>query len=184
MENCCPFGIQLREERKRRNIPLWKFAATVPYPVSNVQRIETGVTEPRIGIAMKMLAALDVDVGAFMQTLAEAQDWQQYDSPNGYAGDKLASIVENMMTEDGILTHDPKLIYVLFFRRVRVSCKLTQAVIADRANYTVRSLIYLEGGKQEPMIMGALKLAWATGIGVKDFFGSYATLLANISSKQ
>lgn len=89
-----------------------------------------------------------------------------------------------MMTEEGLLTHDPKAMFGLFFRRVRVACNITQAVIAERANYTVRSIIALEGGKQEPMIMRALQLAWVTGIGVKDFFGSYATLLANISSKQ
>lgn len=174
----------LRKERDNRGIPLWKFAASVPFPASNMQRIEVGITEPRIGVAMKMLAALYVNAGAFMQTLAEAQDWQKHEISGDGAVEKIEIVAQNMLTEEGLLTHNPKAMFGLFFRRVRVACNITQAVIAERANYTVRSIIALEGCKQEPMVMRALQLACATGISVKDFFGSYAKLLTNISPKQ
>lgn len=82
----------LRKERDNRGIALWKFAASVPFPASNIQRIEVGITEPRIGIAMKMLAALDVDGGAFMQTLAEAQDWPKHEISGDGAVEKIAIV--------------------------------------------------------------------------------------------
>lgn len=166
----------LREERKRKNIPLWKLAASLPFPVSNLQRIEAGVTEPRIGLAMKTLVALNVDAGSFMQSLAELQSWQKYDAQAGIARGKIVTIAQNMLSEGDSVHPDSNALFGLFFRRVRVACNLTQTIIAERANYTVRSLIYLEGGKQEPLVMRALELVGVMGVEISPFFESLASI--------
>lgn len=166
----------LRKEREEKGIPLWKFAASIPFPVANIHKIEAGRTEPRIGIAMKMLATLDADVGSFMQTLAEAQDWQRYPVPDGFSGEMLAVAAEKISSEQDTVAIASKTIFGAYFRLVRLACGLKQAQIAARANYTTRSLIAVENGKQEPMVMRALQLAWATGVGVSEFFGSFTPI--------
>lgn len=166
----------LRKEREKRGIPLWKLAASVPFPASNLQRIETGITDPRIGIAMKMLTALDVDTGNFMQTLAEAQEWERCPIPDGFTAEMLAVAAEKISSEQDTVAIASKTIFGAYFRLVRLACGLKQAQIAARANYTTRSLIAVENGKQEPMVMRALQLAWATGVGVSEFFGSFTPI--------
>lgn len=167
----------LRKEREEKGIPLWKFAASVPFPASNLQRIETGITEPRIGTAMKMLVTLDMDAGNFMQTLAEAQGWEKYPVPDGFAPEILDSIAEKVRSEQDAVAIAAKTIFGAYFRLVRLACGLKQAQIAARASYTTRSLIAVENGKQEPMVMRALELVWVMGVGVRQFFESFAEIM-------
>ena len=170
MKNCSQFGIILRKEREKKGIPLWKLAASVPFPASNLQRIETGITEPRICTAMKILATLGGDAGSFMQTLAESQSWDIYQAPERFSAEILAVILEELCAEGSVLDVCPKGLFGIYFRRVRVILELSQSAIATRSDYTTRSLIAVESGNQEPKIMRALQLVWVTGVPVSSFF--------------
>lgn len=73
-----------------------------------------------------------------------------------------------------------KAIFGRFYRRVRVAAGLSQAVIADRASYSTRSLIAVESGLQEPMVMRALQLVWVMGADVKMFMNALQGLHRNL----
>lgn len=167
----------LREERLKRQFPLWKFAARVPYPVSNITKIEKGLTEPRIGIALKMLVALGVDAGKFMQALAESQDWGEYETPEGIVGLQMGVTDGKCQSEEPPLEGGIKESYGAFLRQARLCARLTQVEVAARAGYTTRSLIAVENDKQEPMVMRGLQLVWVTGTRPRSFFGYLASLL-------
>ena len=120
----------LREERLLKNIQLWRFAASVPFPVSNIKRIEDGLTEPRIGIAMRMLAALDVDAGSFMKNLALSQNWTNYAIPDGASGSLDMFSAKDLAVQGDTLRCFSKVLFGELFRRLRLACGITQAVVA------------------------------------------------------
>ena len=70
MEKSPIFGTLLREHRKAKGLSLWKFSVAIPYRQANIQRIERGLVEPRVRLAMRLLTVLEVDVGAFMDEMA------------------------------------------------------------------------------------------------------------------
>lgn len=177
MKKCCPFGALLREERNKKDIPLWQLAAKIPFPASNMQRIETGITEPRLILAMKILGVLEVDAGNFMLILAEWQGWQKYEIPDGFIDKKFDLSWQNLATEDYPYHINRKALFGFYFRKLRKFLGLSQNTIAERAAYTNRSVILVEQGQQEPLVMRALQLIWVTGFDVKVFFENYAAIL-------
>lgn len=170
------FGVMLRQERLKRGLKLWKFAAMVPFPLSNIQRIEAGDTEPRIDVAMRMLAALNVKAGHFMRALAAQQDWTAHERPDESILKMMPELAADLLQEKRLEIQSSKTLFGLYLRKVRLACELTQAALAERANYTVRSLIAVENGRQEPMVIRALRLVSAMGMDAAVFFDCLSLL--------
>lgn len=174
------FGPLIRLERLKRGMKLWKFAAAVPFPLSNIQRIESGNTEPRIGVAMNMLAALNVKAGPFMEALAKAQNWPFYGLDDSSLTSKLPELAEELLWERRNTIQSPKTEFGLFFKKVRLASGLTQTILAERADYTSRSLIAVENGRQEPKVMRALRLVSALGMDTAIFFDNFSRLKSKL----
>lgn len=181
MKKCIQFGKLIREEREKRQIPLWRFASSVPFPQSNIQRIESGKTEPRIGLAVRMVHALGADVGEFMTRLMEVQDFgaspNQVDEGNDPQRDMSVLSSENSLVISGA----PAEVFGLLIKEARMARGLTQAKLAEYADCTTRSLIEIEGGRQEPSLTTALRLVWAIGYDAAVFFKAYSKILCKIS---
>lgn len=177
MKHCSRFGQFIREERERKNIRLWKFAASVPFPQSNIQRIETGRVEPRVGLAVRMVHALGLNAGEFMKALIETQGWGASPNPAGVAHpsqtDNKLLIAENSLAILG----SPAEIFGWLIKAARLSQDLTQTKVAEYAGYTTRSLIAVEGGRQEPALTTALRFVWVTGVPVRSFFRQFESIL-------
>lgn len=171
------FGAFLREERRRRGILLWKFAASIPFPQSNIQRMERGNAEPRVGLAVRMVNALGVNVGEFMAAFMLEQGWGASPVEQARAhspgSPQLALSAENMSTISG----SPAAVFGFLLKQTRLANNLNQMKLAETSGYTVRSLISVEKGRQEPIITNALRLVWATGCDPVDFFNAFNRLL-------
>jgi len=174
MTRCIHFGAFLREERKRRGIPLWKFAASIPFPQSNIQRMERGNAEPRVGLAVRMVNGLGANAGEFMTAFILEQGWgaSPFELPPEYSPDtlKMALLAENT-------SGSPAVIFGSLLKQARLANNLNQTKIAETSGYTVRSLISVEMGRQEPMLTNALRLVWATGCAPVNFFNAFSSLL-------
>lgn len=171
MKNCPHFGQLIRLERERKNIPLWKLAATIPFPQSNVNRIELGQTEPRIGLAMRILYALGVQAGDFMQNLAIQIKLLPDKAMDGRRPEIPFFELENEILCRVAAT--PAAIFGALLKQARIANKKTQLQVAETAGYTTRSLILVEQGKQEPGLVSAMKLVVATDASVNNFFDLY-----------
>ncbi len=165
------FGAFLREERRRRGILLWKFAASIPFPQSNIQRMERGNAEPRVGLAVRMVNALGVNVGEFMAAFMLEQGWGA--SPVEQARAHSPDSPQLALSASG----SPAAIFGFLLKQARLANNLNQMKIAEASGYTVRSLISVEKGRQEPIITNALRLVWATGYEPVDFFNAFNRLL-------
>lgn len=177
MSRTTQFGVFLREERKRKGILLWKFAANIPFPQSNIQRIESGNAEPRVGLAVRMVNALGVNVGEFIAAFIREQGWgsSPVEQAQAHSSDcpPLLALSINMSDSSG----SPAVIFGFLLKQARLANNLNQTKIAEASGYTVRSLISVEKGRQEPRITNALRLVWATGCDPVDFFNAFSGLL-------
>jgi len=66
-----------------------------------------------------------------------------------------------MTTNDGVRNH---------VRRIRRSREWTQEALADRVGVTRQTIISIEGGKYNPSVGLALRLAEAFGVPVEEIF--------------
>lgn len=171
------FGIYLREERRRRGILLWKFAASIPHPQSNIQRMERGKAEPRLGLAVRMVNALGVNVGEFMADLLQKQGWGASPYAQHLEQPQDSFPMQAQPENQAEISNTPAVIFGLLLKEARLARNLNQMKIAEAANYTMRSLISVEKGRQEPMIANALRLVWATGSEPVSFFNAFHRLL-------
>ncbi|MBQ7608167.1 MAG: helix-turn-helix transcriptional regulator [Desulfovibrionaceae bacterium] len=153
MENSPIFGTLLKEHRKAKGLSLWKFSVAILYRQANIQRIERGLVEPRVRLAMRLLTVLGVDVGAFMEEMAVKKDLLPTKSTQR---DALVPVL-NTAREKG-LEPPGKLL-----RETRKAYQKSQNAICKAARYTTRNLIIVENGKQNPKISTVLKLVCAIG---------------------
>ena len=165
MDKKCTYGPLLREYRQKHGISLWNLAIRVPYRQGNLQRIERGITEPRVGLAMRLLMAIGVDTGNFMLNLA-INAGLRIDAGETRTRRTEGDGIENLLPE-----HRQNAAYFGYLlRKTRLIYGQSQKNLAEEAGYTVRNLINVENGRQEPGIMTALKLVCATGCDVAWFF--------------
>ncbi len=168
MEKSSTFGTLLREYRKRKGLSLWNYSIAIPYRQGNIQRIERGVVEPRVRLALHLLDVLEVDVGAFMVEMAVREGLTVI---NPTSPQNLTQISLNLDLTDKAIDPFGKL-----FRETRMVYKKSQSAICTAAGYTTRNLIIVENGKQNPKISTALRLVCAIGCDVGQFFNELARL--------
>ena len=175
MKDYSIFGKLIRKERERKKLPLWQFAAKIPFPQSNVSRIELGLSEPRIGLVMKMLNALEIPSGVCLHKLAEELDICKNQKYERVASDvPLLELTRDICTD---ASDSSAVIFGILLKTARLANDKTQVQVAEAAGYTTGSLILVEKGRREPGLMSALKLVAGVGCNIKEFFGVYERLL-------
>lgn len=157
------FGAGLAALRLRRNISQWTLAVRIPYHIRNIQRIEKGLSQPGVSLALKLLQALDVRPGDFLSALAEE-----------HAGELPSRV--STLPEVSVHYIKPapdtgrKSIFGLMLNQARVATGVSQTTMASAAAYSLRNINYVEKGRQEPGIMTALALVMALGVNTGVFF--------------
>jgi len=178
----CPFGPALVEVRKLHNISQSGLSILAKFNVTNLRKIEKGVMQPGVSIAVRLVAATGADVGNFFQGFAEDNGLIPSSGVpgSGNAAESVSALIKGLQlpTEK---RHEIKSIFGLLFKKVRLYYGVTQKVVAGSAQYNLRNLLNVENGQQEPGIMTALAMVCATGVDVKAFFGKLHQFLCECS---
>lgn len=169
MQEKCPFGPLFATHRKRREISLWQLCLRLHYHPRNVQRIENGQQEPRLGLALKMVAALGADMGAFFAELADSAGF-------GEKGKNTQIVLQNVF-DFAEIQSIPRAFGLLLVEARRQN-GYTQQNLADMTAFHLRNMTKIENGLQEPRVMTALHLVAATGCNVAHFFSVLAGVLS------
>ncbi|WP_165078489.1 MULTISPECIES: helix-turn-helix transcriptional regulator [unclassified Desulfovibrio] len=135
------------------------------YHIRNLQRIEKGEQQPGVNLALRLLAAIGAEPGAFMQKLADEclPGLPHSLSPMGH----VTISYEMPQMKEG-----QKSLFGLFLVQARVAAAVSQTAMAKAAGYNLRNINGVESGRQDPGIMTALALVKATGADVGDFFNA------------
>lgn len=156
------FGLLLKEKRLQANISQWNFCRRLDYHIRNLQRIESGIQEPRLDSALNMVKVLDMRCGEFFGELAARSVFQF--KTQGIVPSSLHNITSSDVSPSVAAQYGDLL------RAVREYFHLSQVNLSEKAGYCLRSITKLENGVQTPRITSALKLVYATGCDIKWFF--------------
>lgn len=157
------FGLEFHKLRLRKNLSQWSVAVKIPYHIRNIQRIEQGITQPGVTLAFKLLRALEMHPGDFLQNLAERYSTELPQS--------LSVVNDHLIDFDRpFLADTQKSLFGTLLYRIRTQAKVSQTAMAKACNYNLRNINIVEKSMQEPGIMTALGLVLTTGVNVKDFF--------------
>lgn len=159
----CPFGALYREYRTARHISLWQVVHRLGYYLANIQRIEAGIQQPGVLLALRLLNAIEADAGRFMQELAMAN---------------VASLPQCVAPQHGVevayrmpkLQEGQKSFFGPLLLQAREAAGVSQTGIARAAGYNLRNMRAVESGRQDPGIMTALALVGTTGVDIRKFF--------------
>ena len=163
----CPFGPHLFALRKSKNISQWQLAVLSQYNVTNLRKIEKGLTQPGIMLAMRLVALTGADVALFFEDLARAVVPPSPPEKEGVAASKGTSLSDDF---SGIFSSQVRCLFGPFFKMVRLQRQISQKIVSDAAGCDLRNMLNVESGQQEPGIMTALSMVIALGVNVGDFF--------------
>lgn len=148
--------------RKQVAVPVWKLAVAIPYPPANIHKIESGRHEPRLRLAVRIIKALDIDVGLFFQELACELGNYAFENNN---------VSEEIFVDDSLESFGE------LVRNARERSSLTQKAVAEYAGISQRCLINIEHGRTDPLVMNALAISSAIGTNIKVLFNIYSSIL-------
>lgn len=169
-DSLCPFGPAFRQERIQRNVSQWTLAVRLPYHIRNLQRIEGGLRQPGVMLALRMVVGLGAAPGDFFQRLLE--------------GDLTRSLcpAEQPPEPVPVMYHPPevgedaKCLFGPLLVQARAAGGVSQTAMAKTAKYNLRNVNAVEKGRQEPGVMSALALVGATGVDIREFFNCLSEL--------
>lgn len=164
----CPFGAAFRRERQQREISQWMLAKRLDYHTRNIQRIEGGLRQPGVELALRMLEAIGADPGEFFRLLCVEATEKSDTTPSVLPGSVDVAYQKPEAAEGMRSFFGPLLV------QARQAAGMSQTAMARRAGYNLRNVNTVERGRQEPGVMSALALAAATGVEVGDFFAHLA----------
>lgn len=160
----CPFGALFRQERLAREISQWQVVHRMQYYLANIQRIEAGRQHPGVHLAYRLLNAIGKEPGDFMYALAQRQAGCL---PRRPPGPPLRVEYAPAPPDGG-----RKSLFGHFLVQARVAADMSQTAMARAANYSLRNINAVEGGRQDPGIVTALALVTSTGADVRAFFAA------------
>ncbi len=164
MENsACPFGPFFRRERQVKSVSLWQVVHRLNYYLANLQRIESGRQQPGVGLAFRMIDAIDVNAGDFMARLA-ADNFERLP----VSVSSLAKVLPDYVKPG--LAAGRKSMFGPMLLQARMAAEVSQTAMSKASGYSLRNLNAVEKGIQEPGIMTALALVLTTGVEVGMFF--------------
>ena len=163
-EISCPFGPMFRREREQKKISQWTVSVRLQHHTRNIQRIEGGLRQPGVLLALRMVVAVDAEPGDFFETL--------FEESVGEACDEVLSPPQRVS-----VTYQPlgaveglKSIFGPLLAQARLAVGMSQTAMAKGAGYNLRNVNAVEKGQQEPGVMSALALVAATGVDIRGFF--------------
>lgn len=159
----CIFGPKFRQERVKRGFSLWHMVHDLNCYLANLQRIEKGLTEPRVHMAFRMLESIDANPGGFLAALV-SENPGVFPEGIGCENGRVVDFQRSAIQPDQRSCFGPLL------AQARISSGISQAAMAKMAGYNVRNINAVEHGKQEPGIIKAVALVIATGSDVRIFF--------------
>lgn len=179
-DSLCPFGPAFRREREQRKISQWTVSVRLQYHTRNIQRIEGGLRQPGVLLALRMVAAVDADPGKFFETLCQKIASERYDG--------LLSPTKRVRVtyQPPEATEGLKSLFGPLLAQARQAVGMSQTAMAKYAGYNLRNINAVEKGKQEPGVMSALALVTATGVDIREFFDQlhqFAAISSNGSSE-
>ena len=177
-----PFGLALVALRTQKSISQSQFSILAKNNATNLRRIEKGTEQPSITKAMNLVAALDVNCGAFFRKLAEDEGFLNqkilYKLQNEMS-DSVPSDIENairnvfmqlLTNKHNQGTVKTKSVYGLFLGELRRELKkskifkISQEFLAENTDYNIGNMYNIgnihniEKGQQDPNVMCALKM--------------------------
>lgn len=161
----CPFGLAFVSARNERNITQWHVAANAGYHVTNLCKIEKGLYQPGVNLALRLLSVLGVDTGAFFEQLW----WSSQDvAPAPLRGSQPTTRVElRSFSVEGLRCPFGPLLL-----QARLATGMAQRHLVEILGYNLRNMGKVERGEQEPGVMTALYMVVASGADVRSFFST------------
>ena len=160
------FSQLFRDVRMSSGLSQWIVSVKAGTHLSNVNQIEAGHQEPRVHVAVRLVAACDVDLNSFFSKLTE--EMKLCTSSERIAPYLFESLKEDMFSR----TPEPHEIsgYGELLRYCRLQRGVSQKRIAKNIHYDLRSLQRVEKGEQEPLVTTAVKLVAAIDVPPGQFF--------------
>ena len=162
-KSVCIFGSYFRAGRILRGISIWKIVHRINYYPANILRIETGVQQPGINTAFKMLEAIDVCPRVFMEKIARENC---KDFPHSLCmKEKCEFSYRRQVLEEG-----QKSLFGPMLEQARQAANISQTSMAKAAGYNLRNINNVEKGRQDPGIIISLALVMTTGVNINEFY--------------
>lgn len=160
------FSQLFRDVRMSSGLSQWIVSVKAGTHLSNVNQIEAGHQEPRVHVAVRLVAACDVDLNSFFSKLTE--EMKLCTSSERISPYLFESLKEDMFSR----TPEPHEIsgYGELLRYCRLQRGVSQKRIAKNIHYDLRSLQRVEKGEQEPLVTTAVKLVAAIDVPPGQFF--------------
>lgn len=168
-EKSCQFGKSFLDLRLKTAASQWTVAMRMQYHVRNIQRIEKGEYQPGVMLAVRMVAALEADIGLFFDELYTRINPEPDlgKSKRLWTGKSLAEMdIANVKCPFGVL-----------FKQIRLENEISQSAVAKKVGYSLRNMNAVESGKQEPGVMTALNMVGAIDADICQFFNTLAEVL-------
>lgn len=170
------FGPAFVELRTARQLTQWHVSATARYHVTNLSKVEKGLHQPGVMLAVRLVAVTGADVGEFFQRL-----WEQSLSTTGADALHQASMPDVDMA--ALRAEGVRCPFGPLLLQVRLHNGIPQRQIAEIAGYNLRNMGKVEKGQQEPGIMTALDMVAAAGGEVGAFFGVLCGAMSSDSAR-
>lgn len=170
------FSQLFRDVRMNSGLSQWIVSVKAGTHLSNVNQIEAGHQEPRVHVAVRLVAACDVDLNSFFSKLTE--EMKLCTSSERIAPYLFESLKEDMFSR----TPEPHEVsgYGELLRYCRLQRGVSQKRIAKNIHYDLRSLQRVEKGEQEPLVTTAVKLVAAIDVPPGQFFEQLWFFLSRI----
>lgn len=153
-----------RREREQKKISQWTVAVRLQHHTRNIQRIEGGLRQPGVLLALRMVVAVDADPGKFFETLFEESVGEALDGASSPTT-RVSVTYQPLGAIEGL-----KSIFGPLLAQARLAVGMSQTAMAKSAGYNLRNVNAVEKGQQEPGVMSALALVAATGVDIREFF--------------
>ena len=164
-EQISPFGPFFRNRRNSLNIGIWPFCVRISMYPANLVRIEKGVQDPRLDIALKMVCGLDIMIVDFFTEFCDVIKLSL---------SQKNAFIDNLSTCDHLGSYNSLgLLFGDLLCHARRQTGRTQKMLAETAGIHLRNLTKIENGAQIPRVMTAIRLVCATGCGVRNFFNNF-----------
>ena len=153
-----------RQEREQKEISQWTVSVRLQHHTRNIQRIEGGLRQPGVLLALRMVVAVDAEPGEFFETLFEESVGEALDGASSPTT-RVSVTYQPLGAVEGL-----KSIFGPLLTQARLAVGMSQTAMAKSAGYNLRNVNAVEKGQQEPGVMSALALVAATGVDIRDFF--------------
>ena len=164
--------------KQHPEMPQWLLAAKCEIVPANLRKIEKGVTQPGVMLAINLLRTLGENVGEVFAEIASKEGLLI--AIGGESKDTIHTVED--LNSQSVFTEQSEGSLCPFgplFHAVRTMMNVSQQKVASYANYHPRNILEVEKGKREPGVMTALALVCATGCDVRYFFNKCIDLIEN-----